>query len=761
MDPGHASPAKDCPMRRPTAARYPGSAARCASAARPHAKRQRGLQPAVWLVMVLWTAAAAPLHAQGVHTKTGQGYTVTVEQPWQSSVSYQPLWITITPAVAPTSQRRIGIEAVWHRDDYRGGLVLLRAERSIDIRPEEGTSPRTTTVLVPLVEPYDAHLQLRFREDDRVLNALEVRIRLTDIGMGRADLFVTDQPKADLQRRIGEAMGLAPTDDVSHIETPALLPLARLPQQWIELSGVDVLWIALNDLRRLAQIDEPRFRALRSWTAAGGVLIVHGLRPSAATGPQRQVPDRADLRQIEQLLELAESGQSNGGTQGGWRTLQVTVPQYGTEPAFLVPPDYGNDDAASGPIPSRLPAGAGPAREPQVDEAATLPLSQTAHHLELGTVVAVADASGELHQELMQQRKYVTGGAVVNQRYGGTPPWMPDFDEFLVPGVGRPPVVMFHILITLFVIGIGPVNYLLLRRKKKLYLMLVTVPAIALGVTAALLGYAALSDGFAVRVRARTYTAIDQTHATPRAVSFARLSYYAGLAPGDGLRFPTDTVVLSFDRPEGVDWHRLRGSRHIVWDRDQHLASGWIVSRSPMQLVTARSRQTQARLRIEPAEEGAPPRVTNELGTHIHYLVLCDAQGNHFAAEQLAPGEGTALRADNVQAVRTAMQQSIAQASQAADNGALSGGSGYPYGRYRYGPDRYAGPAFGWKPSAGDGSADPCLDRGLRAAQQKIAQPTHMRPRTYVALVEKSPEVDFGVAGVRQVSSLHVIVGRW
>src|SRR6266478_2253668 len=79
-----------------------------------------------------------------------------------------------------------------------------------------------------------------------------------------------------------------------------------------------------------------------------------------------------------------------------------------------------------------------------------------------------------------------------------------DFWEFLIPGVGLTPVVQFQILISLFVIGIGPVNYLLLRRWRRLGLLLITVPASAAIVTLALFGYALIHDGLGVRVRARS-----------------------------------------------------------------------------------------------------------------------------------------------------------------------------------------------------------------------------------------------------------------
>ena len=86
----------------------------------------------------------------------------------------------------------------------------------------------------------------------------------------------------------------------------------------------------------------------------------------------------------------------------------------------------------------------------------------------------------------------------------------PDFWNLLIPGVGLPPVNTYRVLISLFVIVIGPVNYFLLRRLRRLHYLLFIVPASAVAVTLALLGYALMSDGLSTRLRARSYTLVDQ-----------------------------------------------------------------------------------------------------------------------------------------------------------------------------------------------------------------------------------------------------------
>ena len=60
----------------------------------------------------------------------------------------------------------------------------------------------------------------------------------------------------------------------------------------------------------------------------------------------------------------------------------------------------------------------------------------------------------------------------------------PSFDNFLIGDVGLPPVQPYRVLITLFVVLIGPLNYWFLRRHGRLHLLLFTVPAAALVATA-------------------------------------------------------------------------------------------------------------------------------------------------------------------------------------------------------------------------------------------------------------------------------------
>jgi hypothetical protein len=168
----------------------------------------------------------------------------------------------------------------------------------------------------------------------------------------------------------------------------------------------------------------------------------------------------------------------------------------------------------------------------------------------------------------------------------------PDYWNLIIPGVGRAPVGSYLVLITLFVIVIGPVNYFWLRKWKRLYLLLVTVPLGAALVTLALMNYALLTDGLGVRVRVRSYTHLDQRRMAGRFVVAAIV--LCGLGPVARAAIPRDGGVLS-DR--AVSDGRSDAARRwppVVWDEGQHLTAGYVTSRATTQLLVVQSADSPA-----------------------------------------------------------------------------------------------------------------------------------------------------------------------
>ncbi len=319
-----------------------------------------------------------------------------------------------------------------------------------------------------------------------------------------------------------------------------------------------------------------------------------------------------------------------------------------------------------------------------------------------------------------------------------------DFWNFVIPGVGRVPIYAFLGLMTAFVVVIGPLNYIYLRRRAKLHLMIITVPLCAAAVTVSLFAYALISDGLGLRVRVRSYTQIDQRRG--EAVCWSRLCYYAGLAPSQGLTFSGDVAVLPIaDDSQG---RRQGETRQVGWTKDgrQHLSSGWLRSRTLTQFYTARSRRTDARLDID-AKDGRLT-VTNQLGTPIQHLVVCDASGKLYHTDHLAQGATAELTAaeDAMEASRAVREAFRTNRLQRDEN---RGGDVVA----TVVPPGAGGPAV-------SGLSLSRMEAGLATALQQVTD-GKLEPRSYVAIVERSPEMELGTPSAQEEAGFHVILGRW
>jgi hypothetical protein len=359
-----------------------------------------------------------------------------------------------------------------------------------------------------------------------------------------------------------------------------------------------------------------------------------------------------------------------------------------------------------------------------------------------------------------------------------------DYWDFLIAGVGLAPVTQFQVLITLFVVAIGPINYYLLRRWHKLNLLIVTVPACAAAITLCLFLYALMADGLGVRVRTRSITEIDQRRG--EAACWARLCYYAGLSPSRGISFPADTVVLPLDDDaSGGQYNTRRRPRGIDWDTEQNLSTGWLPSRKPTQLVTVRSRKTEHKL-VVTETAGSPPKVENQLGSNLNDLVLVDSQGQCFGIASLAAGQTATL--SPLEPAKAASQLHSVYSKQALMR---PPGMDPTYSRGMFGFNRRN--YYYWMQNTGDlatpSQTSSVLERtltnlvestpGTMAAQaspnpEEGVDPKKpgpaplgpvggapLRPRSYLVTIERSPEVTYGVESFNEEDSLHVIIGRW
>ncbi len=196
-----------------------------------------------------------------------------------------------------------------------------------------------------------------------------------------------------------------------------------------------------------------------------------------------------------------------------------------------------------------------------------------------------------------------------------------------IPGVGLVPVRTYAVIIILFAVGIGPLNYFLLKRKRKLHLLFVITPLVAVVVTGGMVAYGMLSEGLEIKARYLTLTQLDQDR--HEAVTIGRMSLYAGMSPRGGLLFPMDVAVFPAAgemRPGSLE---LAGS--------QRFEGGFLPSRTLVNFVTAAIAPARGRLAVKRQEDTL--QVSNALGVPIKDIYLMDEAGNTFRAQNIAAGD--------------------------------------------------------------------------------------------------------------------------
>lgn len=401
----------------------------------------------------------------------------------------------------------------------------------------------------------------------------------------------------------------------------------NLPVNWIDYSGVDLVAVAWRDWN--SNLSTTERQAILKWTAAGGVLMIFGTGRSAADLPELN----ASLRLSRP--EVAQWSPANDQTYRPTKIITSAELRGSAALPHRIRPD---GEPAEGATPDEPPA------------------------------VSTASTTGwKITPQTFSQRDWTFGRIYVypDNPFPGTAEnwawWLttlpkdlshwPDkmgmssrdhsgeFLNFLIPGVGSVPVIPFLILITLFTVIIGPLNYYWLLKRRRLSLMVVTVPLIA-GVTCLLLfTYGLFADGFSIRSRVHSLTWLDQQRNS--AVAISRLSLYAPFAPSAGIAFSSECAVLPI-------WNPARGFEGGTLDwsnNDQRMTSGWFRSQTWTQFQTIDQRDERGRLDYTPPRPDAKTlTVSNGLSWDLGYLAVCVSKDRWFAGEKVPAGAKAELK---------------------------------------------------------------------------------------------------------------------
>ena len=669
----------------------------------------RGL-PTAWLALVLLFAGVALCTQQAFaigneSLKRGSDLELTVDSRWCGNASggYYPVRFKVLNK---------GPERVLTFSFSGRGEAMPSVSRRLAIA--QNATVRFT-LPIPCVST-GTYGEIQVLHEGRPIQGLETTINLPTAqtqGQARPSLLVIapttincDMYEAALDVLIGSSSPYGVYGSISS-DHETIRP-EMLPQSWIDYSGVDIVAIAYDVLAGLSSDERS---AILNWVHTGGTLLVYNAgRPLVETD------------ELDALLEFDR----HAAVRDEWQPCDPGQ-RHSIGSTTII---YDSDGSA---------AAGGPFNWPQ-DAFAS-------RNLMLGNVYAFA---GNPFPGSPDDWAWFINTAGLSQlawpgRQGMSARTASDeFLEFLIPSVKGVPVGAFLILITLFTLVIGPLNYIYLWKRRRLYLLVFTIPIIALATSLALFGYSAVAHGFATRSRLRSLTLLDQQAGT--SVTLNRLSLYSGLAPSGGLSFSPQTAVYPIWPPRGAF-----ASGHVDWTESQSLQSGWLRSRMRTQFLTVN--HADQRGRIEMSQAGDQLQLTNGLEWDLGAIIVADAAGVLYYGTDI-PAGGVAT-----------LSRATAEDRRAFADRLKQNAPGPPDYLTDYGGGSIDGGFFYWGGYYGDEMEttfhEGQLEQNL-AVVANVRSPDHrMAASSYVAVLAENPDVETGLESTREEASLHVLVGHY
>ncbi len=197
------------------------------------------------------------------------------------------------------------------------------------------------------------------------------------------------------------------------------------------------------------------------------------------------------------------------------------------------------------------------------------------------------------------------------------------------------PVRVLFLLMLLFAIVIGPVNLIMLSRKKRRIWLLWTMPVISLMTCLGVFAYATFAEGWKQVVRTEGLTILDER--VHRATTIGWTAFYSALTLGEGLHFGHETELTP--QISARDTNKVLT---VDWTYDQHLGNGWVTARVPIHFMVRKSETRRERVTVR---RGANTdlKIVNGLGVDISQFWLADGDGTIYSAIDIPAGEEVEL----------------------------------------------------------------------------------------------------------------------
>jgi hypothetical protein len=689
---------------------------------------------AIVLALLTVVLASSAFGSGDEKTTNGEDLTIRTDTRWAGGVEggYLPIRVRVSNLGPP-------------RDLTFEFEPSVESSKGVRVRRVMGVEQNATfnfTLPVPLVASRDGTLHVY--EGTRELKAHSRSISVP-AGMAMSPsppaILVISPAAVDCGRFVDASNHLVastPAGRLGRIGTVDASLLAEvvqstlLPESWIDYSGLDFLAISREELERL---EHPARMAILKWVQSGGNLLIYDV------GNEAQA-----LTRLDRLIEAPEQPAGAAAWQGAVPSERPSG-EIKDEPVEETTYSFPGAPATRfGRTKPSKPADktAKPAESPWKGG------KDAFRHRELmlGTVYAFPENPfpGTINDWLWLCKSCGDERWSWTARHGTSPHMgSKDFYKFMNAGIHGVPTVAFLVLITLFSIVIGPVNYVYLSRKKMLWLLLFTVPAMAVTTSVLLVGYSVAVHGFSIKSRIRSLTVLDQRNRT--AVTMARLALFAGLAPPGGMRFSPETAVFpvipTTNEPTGG---------YVDWTQTQNLASGWLPARTRTQFFTVRNAEQRSRVELKPAADKSV-EFWNGLPWELEMIVVADDAGRLYLARSVAAGATTALSQPSAEDLKEFVELLKRNAP------ALPAGFVEPT------PSAFGGPrafmAYAMRGPMTTDFASNLMERRIARWCTELPHKKGLPPRSYVAVVRENPGVETGVSSTTDQLSLHLLNGSF
>lgn len=195
------------------------------------------------------------------------------------------------------------------------------------------------------------------------------------------------------------------------------------------------------------------------------------------------------------------------------------------------------------------------------------------------------------------------------------------------------PLFPLLIVMAVFAIIIGPLNYWYLQRKHKQLLLVLTTPAISIVFCIIVFLFITFREGWRSHGTMVGFTLLDQTE--HQATTIARAVMNAALRPSGGFRFSADEV-LSFNQDSGT--------LEMRDEPGQVIGPSIMRTRVPLDINIRKTEPRREQIEISFSDDKAT--VVNGLGATIEDLIVIAPDNTVFRTDvPLQPGSTTILSA--------------------------------------------------------------------------------------------------------------------